>query len=132
MNLEKLFELNPLAVVWDGLDKAIVGMASKELNGPIIVTYLEEDELKSYEYVNEYIEDDEPIDRWGRQEFGPILAYDTDLILDILIEENQDDETDLGEKYQQALEHFEYNIDGAYVGEFTPLHLPMAEIGFEE
>lgn len=110
MNLDKLFELNPQAIVWDGLDGAIIGMASKEANGPIIVTYVEEEE---------------PLDRWGRIEFGPVVAYDTDKIIEILIENMTEDETDLGEKYEDAIEHFDYNIDGAYVGEFTPLHIPM-------
>lgn len=36
------------------------------------------------------------------------------------------------DKYLDALEYFEFNIDGAYVGEFTPLHLPMTEEGYEE
>lgn len=124
MNLEKLFELNPLAIVWDGLDGAIIGMASKEADGPIIVTYIEEEEFKTYEIKDV---DEEPLDRWGRITFGPIIAYNTDKIIEILMEEMKEEDSLESDSYLDAIEHFEYNIDGAYVGEFTPLHLPMYE-----
>jgi hypothetical protein len=124
MNLDKLFELNPQAIVWDGLDGAIVGMATKEANGPIIVTYVEEGEFLTYEVKNET---DEPLDRWGRIEFGPIVAYDTDKIIEILMEDMKEVDSLESDRYLDAIEHFDYNIDGAYVGEFTPLHIPMYE-----
>lgn len=126
MNLDKLFELNPEAIKWDGLDGAIIGMASKKLNGPIIVTYLEEGDIFTYEVKDE---DEEPLDRWGRQEFGPVIAYDTDKILEILMEDMEEIDSLESDRYLDAIEHFEYNIGGAYVGEFTPFHyhLPMYE-----
>ncbi len=127
MNLDKLFELNPEAIVWDGLDEAIVGMASKTLDGPIIVTYVDDnDEYKTYEINNV----DETYDRWGRMVFGPIIAYEVDKIIEKLIITMEDSEE--SEKYSDALEYFDYNIDGAWVGEFTPLHIPMFEEDYEE
>ncbi len=136
MNLDKLFELNPEAITWDGLNEAIVGMASKTLEGPIIVTYVDDnDEYQTYE-----IKDiDETYDRWGRMEFGPIVAYEADKIIGSLMESMGVDDVKLhegdseeSEKYLNALEYFEYNIDGAYVGDFTPLHIPMFEEDYEE
>lgn len=62
--------------------------------------------------------------------FGPIVAYNVDKIIDIIMESMEIDENTLdsdsdeeSNKYIDALEHFEYNIDGAWVGNFTPLHL---------
>jgi hypothetical protein len=122
MDLDKLFELNPLAIVWDGLDGAIIGMASKNLNAPIIVTYLEEGEFHTYELKDD---DDEPLDRWGRIEFGPVVAYNTNKIIEILMLDMGEEDSLESDRYLDAIEHFEYNIDGAYVGEFTPFHMPM-------
>lgn len=121
MDLDKLFELNPLAIVWDGLDGAIIGMASKKAKSPIIVTYVEEGEYHSYEL--EDGDEEEPLDRWGRIEFGPVVAYDTNKIIDILMENMGDEDSLESEEYLDAIEHFEYNINGAYVGEFTPFHI---------
>lgn len=136
MNLEKLFELNPEAIAWDGLNGAIIGMATKKIDGPIIVTYVDDnDEYQTYE-INDV---DESYDRWGRMEFGPIIAYEADKIIGNLMESMGVDDVKLhegdseeSEKYLNALEYFEYNIDGAYVGDFTPLHIPMNEEGYEE
>lgn len=129
MDLDKLFELNPEAIVWDGLNEAIIGMASKELDRPIIVTFVKDGEFDSYEVLGTD-EEDEPIDRWGRMAFGPIIAYSVDKIIEILMESIEVDEDKQIEefdsntnKYIDALEHFDYNIDGAYVGKFTPLHI---------
>jgi hypothetical protein len=33
----KIDGINPNAIVWDGLDEAIVGMANKAVNGEIII-----------------------------------------------------------------------------------------------
>ncbi len=127
MNLDKLFELNPEAITWDGLNEAIVGMASKTLEGPIIVTYVDDnDEYQTYE-----IKDiDETYDRWGRMKFGPIVAYEADKIIESLMTSMED--SDESEKYLNALEYFEFNIDGAWVGDYTPLHIPMHEEDYEE
>lgn len=129
MDLDKLFELNPEAIIWDGLNEAIIGMASKEIDGPIIVTFIKDGEFDTYEVLGTD-EEDEPIDRWGRMVFGPIVAYNVDKIIDIIMESMEIDENTLesdssseSHKYIDALEHFEYNIDGAWVGNFTPLHL---------
>lgn len=60
MNLDKLFELNPKAVVWDGYDEAIVGMARKNQHGPIIITMLnDEDVYEEVIYLGETDDDGE-------------------------------------------------------------------------
>ena len=41
------------------------------------------------------------------------LIYSTQKCIDILIEE--------GMTYEDAMEHFYYNVEGAYVGELTPI-----------
>ena len=118
MDLDKLFELNHEAIVWDGLNEAIIGVASKELSGPIIVTFIKDGKFDTYKVLGTD-EEGEPIDRWGRMEFGPIIAYNMDKIINILMETMGTDD----DNYVDALEYFEYNIDGAWVGKFTPLHL---------
>ena len=47
---------------------------------------------------------------------SPIVAYDTAKILDILCERD-------GMEVDEALEYFEFNIAGAYVGERTPIFI---------
>lgn len=125
MNVADLSEINPSAIVWDGLDGAIVGVANKTAGHPILVTYFDKGEFHTYEIEDN---DDEPLDIWGRIEFGPIIAYDTDKIIDILVNNMESVEQDLGEKYDEAVEYFEFNILNAWVGEYTPIHLPMKEV----
>lgn len=43
----------------------------------------------------------------------PRLAYSRKLCLDILMKQSMD--------YDEALEYFDYNVQGAYVGEKTPV-----------
>lgn len=45
-----------------------------------------------------------------------IIVYSTKLCLDILINEEE-------MSYEDAIEHFEYNIKGAYMGKKTPLFI---------
>jgi hypothetical protein len=47
---------------------------------------------------------------------SPIVAYDTAKILDILCERD-------GMEGDEAVEYFEFNIAGAYVGERTPIFI---------
>lgn len=47
---------------------------------------------------------------------SPIVAYDTAKILDILCERD-------GMEGDEAVEYFEFNIVGAYVGERTPIFI---------
>jgi len=44
------------------------------------------------------------------------VCYSTDRIIDILIEKD-------GMTEEEAIEHFDYNIAGSYVGEHTPVFL---------
>ena len=47
----------------------------------------------------------------------PVVAYDTDKIIEILSRDMTEDE---------AVEYFEFNILGAYVGEKTPIYIKKA------
>jgi hypothetical protein len=132
MTIEQIDGINPNAIVWDGLDEAIVGMANKAVNGEIIILDGDGEEVIIDSSDDAYLEygDDVNIDRWDRDEFGPIVAYDIDKMIEILAKDMEVDLDDLDEyetederKYTLALEFYDYNTNGAYVGEFTPLHI---------
>lgn len=93
MTREEIAEINPEALLCDGFDEAIIGMAE-------------------------------------RINLGPVVAYDVEKMLSILSLDMEVDESDLQEgetienlKYSMALEYFEYNILGAWMGEFTPVFI---------
>lgn len=47
---------------------------------------------------------------------GPVIAYDVEKMLDIMIERD-------GMTYEEAREYFDFNIIGAWMGEFTPIFI---------
>lgn len=49
------------------------------------------------------------------------VVYDRDMMIAILIQED-------GMSYEDALEHLEYNVWGAFVGEYTPIYIQIATI----
>lgn len=51
---------------------------------------------------------------WGKD--MPVVVYDIGEIIEVLIEEH-----DMSR--DEAVEYFEYNISGAYLGEYTPLYV---------
>jgi hypothetical protein len=79
MTPEEIEEINPEALLCDGFDEAIIGMAE-------------------------------------RINLGPVVAYDVDKMIDIMIERD-------GMTYEDAIEYFEYNILGAWMGENTPVYV---------
>lgn len=79
-----------------------------------------------HEKVEEYLGEDEEVmladgfeDAFigiGRQFSNPPCAiYDREKCIKILIEDGMD--------YEEAEEYFEYNVQGAYVGESTPMFI---------
>ena len=97
MTREEVAEFNEEAPVYDGLDGAIIGVAE-------------------------------------RINLGPVVAYDIEKIIEILMKDMEvsEDELEEGEsiesrKYEMALEHFEYNIKGGWIGEFTPVFITRGE-----
>lgn len=65
-----------------------------------------------------------------RINLGPVVAYDADKVIDILAKTMQVDEGDLekGQTIEEkqlelAIEYFDYNIKGAWVGENTPVFI---------
>ena len=79
MNIEEIEEINPEALLCDGFDEAIIGMAE-------------------------------------RINLGPVVAYDIDKMIDIMVERD-------GMTYEEAIEYFDFNILGAWMGENTPVFI---------
>jgi hypothetical protein len=79
MTREEISEINPDALLCDGFDDAIIGMAE-------------------------------------RINLGPVVAYSVSKILDIMIERD-------GMTYEDALEYYDYNIVGSWMGENTPIFI---------
>jgi hypothetical protein len=84
MSREEIEEINPDALLCDGFDEAIIGMAE-------------------------------------RINLGPIVAYDVDKMLEIMVERD-------GMSYEDAMEYFDYNILGAWMGENTPVYIQTYRI----
>ena len=78
MTPEEVAEINPEALLCDGFDEALMGVAE-------------------------------------RINLGPVAAYSVEKMLDILIKD--------GMSYEEALEYFDFNIRGAWVGENTPVFI---------
>jgi len=51
-----------------------------------------------------------------RINLGPVVVYDTEKIINIMIERD-------GMTYEEATEFFDFNIIGAWMGEFTPIFM---------
>ncbi len=93
MTIEEIQEINPDALICDGFDEAILGMAE-------------------------------------RINFGPVVAYDKEKMIEILMrdmdvshDELEEGQTIADKKYELATEYFYYNIAGAYMGEYTPVFI---------
>jgi hypothetical protein len=90
---EEIAEINPEALMCDGFDEAIIGMAE-------------------------------------RINLGPVVAYDVEKIIEILAVdmEVEDDDLEDGQsiedvKISMAYEYFYYNIQGAWMGDNTPIFI---------
>lgn len=79
MTPEEVSEYNEDALIADGLDEALIGVAE-------------------------------------RINLGPVAAYSVEKIYEILM--NRD-----GMTYEEAIEFFDYNIKGAWMGEYTPVYV---------
>lgn len=84
MTAEEISEINPDALLCDGFDEAIVGMAE-------------------------------------RINLGPVVAYDVDKMLEIMVKRD-------GMTYEEAMEYFDYNILGAWMGDNTPVYIQTYRI----
>ena len=79
MIVEDIQEINPEAILCDGFNDAIIGMAE-------------------------------------RINLGPVVAYSVEKMLDIMIARD-------GMTYEEALEYYDYNIAGAWLGDNTPIYI---------
>ncbi len=66
----------------------------------------------------------------SRINFGPVVAYDVEKLIEILATEMEPDADDIEQhdglenaKYFMAREHYEYNIVGGYHGETMPVFI---------
>jgi hypothetical protein len=84
MEIDEINEINPDAIIVDGFNEAIIGLAE-------------------------------------RINLGPIVAYDIDKMLEIMVERD-------GMTYEEAMEYFDYNILGAWMGENTPVYIQTNRI----
>jgi hypothetical protein len=83
MIADEIADINPEALLVDGFDKAIIGMA----------------------------------ERIG---LGPVVAYDVEKIIEILMTRDE-------MSYEEAYEYFDFNIQGAWMGDFTPIFISKLE-----
>jgi hypothetical protein len=83
MTREEIQEVNPEALLCDGFDEAIIGMAE-------------------------------------RPNLGPVVAYSVEKIIEIMISRD-------GMSYEDALDYYNYNIQCAWLGEFTPIYISTYE-----
>jgi hypothetical protein len=137
MTRDEVAKLSPNAIVWDDLDEAIIGLAKRTDFGTLVV-YDTNGELNinlDEEFYASFEEDEDKYDSWDRASFEGVVVYDTTKIIGSLMAEMEVDESELLEgetietaKYMMALEYFEYNIAGGYVGEMTPIHLILETI----
>ena len=56
---------------------------------------------------------------WTDKGQSIVMAYDRDKCIDVLMEDGMDRD--------EAVEYFEFNVVGAYVGEMTPCFVTMGE-----
>jgi len=94
---DEIAEINPEALLLDGFDEAIIGMAE-------------------------------------RINLGPIIAYDVEKIIEILANDMEVEEDDLVDdqsieelKISMAYDYFYFNIQGAWMGENTPIFISKLE-----
>lgn len=95
---KEIAEINPEALLLDGFDEAIIGMAE-------------------------------------RINLGPVVAYDVEKIIEILANDMEVDDDDLEDgqsieeaKVSMAYEYFYFNIQGAWMGDYTPIFISKLEI----
>ena len=79
MTPEEIAEYNEDALILEGFDEAIIGLAE-------------------------------------RINLGPVVAYDVNKICEILMNKHN-------MSYEEAIEYFNFNIIGAWMGDFTPVYI---------
>ena len=51
---------------------------------------------------------------------SPVAAYDRDKCMEVLVERD-------GMEYEEAVEFFDFNVSGAWVGDSTPVYLTLRQ-----
>lgn len=61
------------------------------------------------------------------ERFGavPVVAYDRDKCIEIIVARSDTNGLDDEEAYEEAAEYFEFNVAGSYVGDGTPVFLTL-------
>lgn len=115
MTVKEIANIIPDTLIWDDFDEAIICLCKKDKSGKI--TYYNNDGEITLELEETNIEEETNIDCWGRETFNVIL-YNTDKIIQILINKNGMEEDD-------AIEYFHFNIEGGYIGPNTPIAIRL-------
>jgi len=75
----------------------------------------------------------------SRINFGPVVAYDVEKIIEILAIDMEPDADDIEEhgsveaaKYFLSREYYEFNIIGGYLGEHMPIFVETSQFNEEE
>ena len=119
--LEKITEINPDAIILSGFDSEIIGIASLVDRQVTITNPLTNEIVFKYEIdydendMNHLVDNDEETvieGLWSRTAFTNLVAYDTNKIQEKL-------SADMSE--EEASEYFYFNIEGAYLGEQSPI-----------
>jgi hypothetical protein len=65
------------------------------------------------------------------ERFGavPVVAYDREKCIEILAAQFMEDEEDDEDAYTSAVEYFDFNVAGSYVGDGTPVFLTLWDEG---
>lgn len=138
MTRDEIASLSPNAILWDGLDEAIIGLAKREDFGPLVIYNAEgvvDIKLDSNFYDGFEDDDDfDSVDNWERPSFEGLVAYDVEKAIKLLMNDMEVSDDDIEDgmtrndaAYMMALDYFGYNVAGAFVGEYTPLHLFIEE-----
>jgi len=69
--------------------------------------------------LRERIRDEAFIGLGWRFHDGPVAVYDRERMMEMIMEG--------GSSFDEAMEHFEFNIIGGWVGEFTPMFVVVAD-----
>lgn len=98
MTRDRITELNPEAILYDGLDDAIIGVAER-INLNLVVAY---DKSKAIDIIVQTMD----------------ISED-----DLTADDIRNGVTVEDKRYEAGLEHFDYNVLGGWHGENTPVFI---------
>lgn len=64
---------------------------------------------------------DQPMDHWNRKTNKKVVIYSREKCIELMVERE-------GMTYEDAVDHFEFNVSGAWIGEGTPTFVDDDEL----